>query len=468
MFTVQEIAAATGGKIIGSVERTVSGVSTDSRTATPGQLFIPLKGERFDGHDYLAELFAKGITVALVEEKRLSAFTPPAAVTLISVPEPLVALGDLAGSYRKRFSLPVVGITGSNGKTTTKEMLAAILAVCGEGLKTSGNLNNLIGLPQMVLQLREDHNWAVFEMGMSEFGEIDRLAEIAAPDIGVITNAYPAHLASMGSVAGVARAKGELFRRLLPGKTAIYNADDALISACPVPAGVIRRGFGLHGAEITALDLKSCGNQGQSFTLKIGDKTADLMLHAFGLHNIYNALAAAAAADSLGLPIEAIVAGLTAFTPYEKRFKLEELGPIVLIDDSYNSNPASTGAALLTLQGLKGDKRAIAVLGDMLELGEESLAAHRDVGHLAVSCADRLYLFGAMGQAVAEAALEMGMPEKEVFCAASHDEILRDIVKDHLDGDYILVKGSRGMRMDIVSRGLRDIFSSPEYSGGRS
>jgi UDP-N-acetylmuramoyl-tripeptide--D-alanyl-D-alanine ligase len=294
------------------------------------------------------------------------------------------------------------------------------------------------------------------------------LAEIAAPDIGIITNAYPAHLASMGSVAGVARAKGELFSRLLPGGTAIYNADDALISACPTPAGVIRRGFGLRGAEITALHLKSCGNQGQGFTLKIGEKTAELMLHAFGLHNVYNALAAAAAADSLGLSMAAIVSGLASFSPYDKRFKLEDLGPIVLIDDSYNSNPASTGAALLTLQSLKGDKRAIAVLGDMLELGEESLPAHRDVGRLAASCVDRLYLFGTLGKSVAEAALEAGVPENEVVCAASHAEILSDIVKDHLDGDYILVKGSRGMRMDIVSSGLRDIFSSPDYSGGRS
>jgi UDP-N-acetylmuramoyl-tripeptide--D-alanyl-D-alanine ligase len=272
----------------------------------------------------------------------------------------------------------------------------------------------------------------------------------------------------MGSVAGVALAKGELFLRLLPGSTAIYNADDALISECPTPAGVIRRGFGLHGAEITALNCKSCGNQGQSFTLKIGEKAADLTLHAFGLHNIYNALAAAAAADSLGLPLEAIVSGLSAFTPYDKRFKLDDLGTIVLIDDSYNSNPASTGAALLTLRELKGEKRAIAVLGDMLELGEESFSAHRDVGQLAANCVDRLYLYGAMGQTVADAALEAGLPEKELFLAASHDEILEDIVKDHLNGDFILVKGSRGMRMDIVSSRLREIFSSPEYSGGRS
>jgi UDP-N-acetylmuramoyl-tripeptide--D-alanyl-D-alanine ligase len=468
MFTVKEIAAATGGKVSGPLERQVSGVSTDSRTATPGQLFVPLRGERFDGHDYLAGLFAKGVNVAVVDERRAADFLCHAEATLVSVPDTLRALGDLARSFRRRFSIPVVGITGSNGKTTTKEMLAAILAAQGEGLKTSGNLNNLIGLPQMVFQLKAEHNWAVLEMGMSEFGEIDRLAEIAAPQIGIITNAFPAHLASMGSVAGVARAKGELFLRLLPGSTAIYNADDGLIAGCPTPAGVIRRGFGLHGAEITALNWKACGNLGQSFTLKIGEKTAELLLHAFGRHNIYNALAAAAAADSLGLPLEAIVSGLAAFTPYDKRFKLEDLGPIVLIDDSYNSNPASAGAALLTLRELKGDRRAIAVLGDMLELGEESLSAHRDVGHLAANCVERLYLYGAMGETVAAAALEAGMAESEVVCVASPDDILRDIVKDHLDGDYILIKGSRGMRMDIVSSSLRETFSSPDYSGGRS
>jgi len=468
MFTVKEIAAATGGTVSGPLEQEVSGVSTDSRTATAGQLFVPLRGEHFDGHDYLAELFTRGVRVALAEEKRAAEFSNHAEVTLVAVPDTLVALGDLARSFRSRFSIPVVGITGSNGKTTTKEMLASILAVYGAGLKTSGNLNNLIGLPQMVFQLKPEHNWAVFEMGMSEFGEIDRLAEIAAPQIGIITNAFPAHLASMGSIAGVARAKGELFLRLLPGSTAIYNADDVLIAGCPTPPGVIRRGFGLHGAEVTALQWKTCGNQGQSFTLKVGENTAELLLPAFGRHNIYNALAAAAAADSLGVPLEAIVSGLAAFTPYDKRFKLADLGSIVLIDDSYNSNPASAGAALLTLRELKGDRRAIAVLGDMLELGEESLSAHRDVGQLAANCVERLYLYGAMGKAVAAAALEAGMTESEVVCVASHDEIVQDIVKDHLDGDYILVKGSRGMRMDLVSASLRETFSSPDYSGGRS
>ncbi len=468
MFSISEIAAATGGKVHGSWERRVSGVSTDSRTALPEELFVPLSGERFDGHDYLGGLFEKGLTVALINDSRVASLAFTADVTLISVADTLVALGDLARAYRRRFSLPVIGITGSNGKTTTKEMLSAILTATGEGLKTSGNLNNLIGLPQMVFQLKGDYKWAVFEMGMSEFGEIDRLAEIAAPQIGIITNAFPAHLASMGSVAGVARAKGELFLRLSTGATAIYNADDALISACKTPPGVSRRGFGLHGAEITALDIKPRGNQGQSFTLKIGEQAARLLLPAFGLHNIYNALAAAAAADSLGIPLDRIVAGLEAFTPFDKRFKLADLGAIVLIDDSYNSNPASAGAALLTLNGLKGENRGIAVLGDMLELGEEGLPAHRDVGHLAATCVDRLYLFGEMGRIVAEAALEAGLAEREIVLAASHDEILQDIIKDHLDGDYILVKGSRGMKMERVAASLREIFSGADYTGGRS
>jgi UDP-N-acetylmuramoyl-tripeptide--D-alanyl-D-alanine ligase len=467
MFTVKEIAAATGGRICGSPEGEVTGISTDSRTAAPGQLFVPLRGERFDGHDYLAAVFASGVTVALAEELRLADATLPAGVTVVAVTDTLRALGDLAAAYRRRFDLSVVAITGSNGKTTTKEMLATILAAGGRGLKTSGNLNNLVGLPQMIFQLGVDHDWAVFELGMSEFGEIDRLAEIAAPQVGVITNAFPAHLASMGSVAGVARAKGELFLRLLPGATAVYNVDDPLIAAAVVPAGVSRLGFGLHGAEVTALEIVPHGNEGQSFTLKMGAESGEVMLRAFGLHNIYNALAAAAAAAALGVPLASIIAGLAAFTPYDKRFQLEDLGAIVLIDDSYNANPASVGAALLTLRELKGERRGIAVLGDMLELGSDSIAAHQDVGHLASTCVDRLYCFGAMAEVVAAAALEAGMAAAEVLVVASQAEILHDIVKDHLDGDYIMVKGSRGMRMDHVSAALREIFSGRDYDGGR-
>ncbi len=468
MFSISEIAAVTAGRVVGGCEGSVTGVSTDSRTVGSGELFVPLRGERFDGHDFIATFAAAGGRVALAEERWLAGNAAPVSLCCIAVQDTLRALGDLAAAYRRRFTIPVIGITGSNGKTTTKEMLAAIMATTGEGLKTAGNLNNLIGLPQMLFRLTPDHRWGVLEMGMSEFGEIDRLAEIAAPSIGIITNAYPAHLATLGSVAGVARAKGELFLRLPPGGTAVYNADDPLIAACRTAAGVTRVGFGLHGAEVSASEVVSLGNEGQSFTLELFGSRAGVTLRAFGSHNIYNALAAAAAAAAAGIPLDDIVTGLSAFTPYDKRFKLEDLGVVVLIDDSYNANPASVGAALLTLRELKGVKRGIAVLGDMLELGGESEAAHKDVGHLAGTCVDRLYLYGEMARTSAAAALEAGMPADEVVIADSREEIVADIIRDHLDGDYIMVKGSRGMRMDLVASALRENFASREYAGGRA
>jgi UDP-N-acetylmuramoyl-tripeptide--D-alanyl-D-alanine ligase len=315
----------------------------------------------------------------------------------------------------------------------------------------------------MVFKLAGSHHWAVLEMGMSEFGEIDRLAEIAAPQVGVITNAYPAHLATMGSVAGVARAKGELFLRLSPGGTAVYNADDPLISLCPVPAGVKRLGFGLHGADVTAVDLRAQGLEGQCFRLQINGVSREVMLRAFGQHSVYNALAAAAAAHSVGMSLEDIVSGLDGFTPYDKRFALEELQAIVLVDDSYNANPASVGAALLTVRELKKEHRAIAVLGDMLELGDDSESAHRDVGRLAATCVDRLYLYGEMARVAAEGALDAGLTATEVIVAATRDEIVADIIRDHSDGDLIIVKGSRGMRMDLVAAALRENFSGDAY-----
>src|ERR1039457_3870694 len=227
MFTYTEIASVTGGSIQGNCDGVVSGVSTDSRTAVSDQLFVPLRGARFDGHDYIADVVAKGIRVVMMDETLQMDL--PAEVTCINVPETLKALGDLAAAHRRCFTLPLVAITGSNGKTTAKEMLASIFEQTGPGLKTIGNLNNLIGLPQMLFQLTMQHQWAVLEMGMSEPGEIDRLAEIAAPQTGIVLNAFPAHLESMVSVEGVARAKGELLLRLPPGGSAIINGDDPLI-----------------------------------------------------------------------------------------------------------------------------------------------------------------------------------------------------------------------------------------------
>lgn len=455
LFTVEEITRATGGSAQGDGTVAVTGVSTDSRSVGPGELFVPLRGERFDGHDFIASAVGRGVTAVLAERGWLARHQLPEKIACVAVDDTLRALGDLAAWHRNRFRLPVVGITGSNGKTTTKEMLGAILARGGNGLKTAGNLNNLIGLPQMLLRLSSSDRWAVLEMGMSEAGEIDRLAEIARPRVGVITNVFPAHLESMGSVAAVARAKGELFGRLAEGGTAVANADDPLVAALPVPAGVARLTFGLAAGEVTATDLVSLGIAGQSFTLRLPGGAYPVRLAAFGRHNVQNALAAAAAAVALGIDGEEIRGGLESFTPYDKRFRLEEIHGVVLIDDSYNANPASTAAALATLRDLKGGHRAIAVLGDMLELGEERDAAHREIGRLAAACVDRLYLLGGMAGLTAAAAREAGLSAAAVRVAATHDEIVADLSAALSPGDFILVKGSRGMRMEVVAEAVR-------------
>jgi UDP-N-acetylmuramoyl-tripeptide--D-alanyl-D-alanine ligase len=455
MFTVAEIARATGGEIIGVRRGEVAGVCTDSRTVNGNELFIPLRGERFDGHDFIGAAVGRGVRVFLAEKQWAARHGVPAGASCITVADPLRGLGDLAAFHRGRFTLPMVAVTGSNGKTTTKEMIAAILATTGPGLKTGGNLNNLIGLPLTLFRLSLQDRWAVLEMGMSEPGEIDRLAEIARPDVGVITNALPAHLESMGSVEAVAKAKGEMFMRLSAVGWAVYNAEDRLISACPSPHGVLRLGFGFREGEVTAAGIKGEGRHGLSFTLRLPGGEVPVRMRAFGIHNVANALAAAAAATALGLGPDAIRKGLEAFIPYEKRFNLEEVGNIVLIDDSYNANPASMETALRTVAGIREECRAIAVLGEMLELGPASETAHRAIGMLAASCVERLYLMGEMAGAMAAGAFEGGLPATAVIVARSHDEILADLLGILDKGDFVLVKGSRGMRMEVVAEGIR-------------
>jgi UDP-N-acetylmuramoyl-tripeptide--D-alanyl-D-alanine ligase len=459
MFTIEEIARATGGSVFGDSAGGVSGVSTDSRQLGAGELFVALKGERFDGHDFIAATATRGVRVFLAESAWLAAHAAPAGATVVTVQDTLRAFGDLAAYHRSHFAIPVAGITGSNGKTTVKEMLAAILHLTGPGLKTAGNLNNLIGLPQMLLQLNSGHRWAALEMGMSEPGEIDRLAEMASPRVGVITNAFPAHLASMGSVEAVAAAKGELFLRLPAGGSAVYNADDPLISRLSQPSGVRRLSFGLVGADVSACEIESQGRQGQAFILSIHGERIPVRLKALGLHNVANALAAAAAAVALEIPLDLIRAGLEKFIPYDKRFNLEELDGIVLIDDSYNANPASMRAALTTLAGIREECRAIAVLGDMLELGTVAGEAHREAGKLAAACVERLYVMGEMAETVADGAREAGLPPEGVIVARHHEEILADLLMAVKTGDFILVKGSRGMGMDRIAEGIRRHFA---------
>ena len=455
MFSADELISITNGRLVGPEAGSVTGISTDSRTIKPGELFVPLQGDRFDGHDYINGLMARRITTSLCSETWLQHQQPPEILSCIAVQDTLRALGDLAAAFRKRFALTMIGVTGSNGKTTTKEMLAAVLGKVDQGLKTSGNLNNLIGLPQMLFQLKPEHCWAVLEMGMSEPGEINRLAEIALPSIGIVLNAYPAHLQSMGSVEAVAQAKGELLHRIQDGGLAVVNADDPRIASLHQNPSARRISFGIRRGEVRAEDIQVIGPQGQTFKLVTPKGSISIQLKALGQHNIYNALAAAAGLLEL-VGLETIAEGLEAFTPYSGRFHLEQLSNNrLLIDDSYNANPASCAVALATLRDIKGSNRVFAAFGDMLELGKDELELHRQLGMQAASVVDRLYLLGTLTKETARVAGESGMAAETIISAASHEEIAKDIIEHAGPGDLIMVKGSRGMKMEKIAALLR-------------
>ncbi|MDD5285308.1 MAG: UDP-N-acetylmuramoyl-tripeptide--D-alanyl-D-alanine ligase [Desulfuromonadaceae bacterium] len=458
MFTLTEIVAATGGRIIGNATGEVTGVSTDSRSIAPGELFVPLRGEKFDGHDFIPEVAGKGITALLANESWLKEHSAPATATCIAVKNTLRALGELAASWRQRFEILTIGVTGSNGKTTVKEMLATILGQNRYGLKTAGNLNNLIGLPQMLLQLRPEHSWAVFEMGMSEPGEIDRLAEIAQPHVGIVLNALPAHLRSMGTIEAVAAAKGELLHRISDGGLAVVNADDPRVASLSQNASARRISFGIDRGEVRAKEIEGLGVEGQRFLIVTPKGEISVHLRAFGRHNVYNALAVTAALLEK-VELSGIAAGLESFRPYRGRFKLEHLSGVTIIDDSYNANPASTKAALETLSQIAAEGHRIAVLGDMLELGEHEAEAHLGVGAVAGRNSDRIYLLGKlMNDFTAEGAILSDMPAESIFRCTSHAEIAKLLHRSLRQEDMLLIKGSRGMAMENVIVELKKLM----------
>ncbi|HKJ05310.1 MAG TPA: UDP-N-acetylmuramoyl-tripeptide--D-alanyl-D-alanine ligase [Geopsychrobacteraceae bacterium] len=450
MFSLEMVARITAGDLpSGTPDRHLSGISTDSRNLKAGELFVPLRGARFDGHDYLIQAVRNGAAACLSEE--VVAGLP---VPVIRVTDTLRALGDLAAASRLNLRGPVVAITGSAGKTTTKEMLASILEQQGPGLKTAGNFNNLIGLPLTLLQLKPEHRWAVIEMGTSALGEIERLTEIAAPDIGIITNVGPAHLETLQGLAGVARAKGELFAGLHEG-VAVINLEDERVARLPVANGVKKVGYGLQGhAEVRATDIHA-GAGSVSFTLLTGTGRYPVKLQAPGQHNVLNALAAATAAQVLKIPAEKIISGLEAFRPIPGRMNLSPMpGGGLLLDDSYNANPMSAAAALKILWLQEGEGRKIAVLGDMLELGDDAKKMHRDIGALAARNSDQIVAVGGFAADICAGAAEAGMSIAQMVETASCDEAIEHILKFQRPGDCILVKGSRGVQLDKLSAAL--------------
>jgi UDP-N-acetylmuramoyl-tripeptide--D-alanyl-D-alanine ligase len=458
VFTAEELRLATRGRFAGPPPGPVAGVSTDTRTIAPGSLFVALRGERFDGHDFLAEAARGGATCAVVARGRVPA--PPPGLTLLEVEATLAALGALARWHRLRFDVPVVGVTGSNGKTTTREMIAAILATRGPVLKTEGNLNNEVGVPLTLFRLRPEHHAAVIEMGMSARGEIARLAAIAEPRVGVVTNAFPAHLASLGSVDGVADAKAELYKGLPADGVAVANADDPRMLHRARKSG--RRMLTFSGgadpkADVVVLRVLAQDPGGMRFLLGVGTKELEVGLPLVGEHNAVNAAAAAAAAIALGCSDREILRGLATVRPVGRRLRIERLpSGVLLVDDCYNANPASMRAALRTLRQLAGDGRALAVLGDMLELGPTEADLHRDLGRDAAAAGlAALAAFGPRARLARDAAVEAGMPAADAL-ATEDLAALAAFVRERLrPGDVLLVKASRGMMLERLVEALR-------------
>jgi len=459
---VRTVAEITGGHLMqngASVE--FQGISTDSRTLQPGELFIPLRGENFDGHDYLTQAIKRGAAACLSEEMIGGLLVP-----VVKVKDTLRALGDLAAAVRSQFSGPVVGITGTSGKTTCKEMLASILSSLGPGLKSAGNYNNMIGVPLTLFGLQPEHQWAVVEMGMSARGEIARLAEIARPNIGLVTNVGAGHLENFDGLSGVARAKGELFISLPADGVALINADDPEVNILPVANSVRRVLFGTNREADVRADKIIVHNGSVSFQLVIAGAARRVVLPLPGRHNVINALAAAAAATVIGVGLQSIAVGLEAFQPCPGRMELIELpGDVVVLEDSYNANPLSLRAALDALHDLGSPGRRIAVLADMLELGPSAPELHQQIGAIIPERADWLFTYGKLAEDIASGAREAGLDDHKIFSATDQDELIVHLLELLKAGDRVLIKGSRGMRMEKVTAALRASMQKPVVNG---
>jgi UDP-N-acetylmuramoyl-tripeptide--D-alanyl-D-alanine ligase len=456
-FTPGELAAATGGRWLEAPPPAVEGVSTDTRTLAPGSVLVALRGERFDAHDFLAEAAARGAAAAVVAEARAG---DPAPLPRLAVADTLAALGAIARLHRSRFRIPVVAVTGSNGKTTTREMIAAILATRGKVRRSEGNLNYEVGVPLTLLGLDASHGAAVIEMGMSHPGEIARLAAIALPQIGVVTLAAPAHLDGLGTVDAVADAKAELYQGLPEGGIAVANADDARMLRRAQASGrrmvTFSAAKGRRG-DVVVLEVVSQGDDGLRFVLGVGNREVPVHVPALvGAHNAVNAAAAAAAAIALGCTDREIARGLAGVKPVGRRLRLEPLpSGVRLLDDCYNANPTSMSAALATLAGLAAGPglRPVAVLGDMLELGGFEVEAHRALGEEASRAGlAALAAFGPRARATAEAARAAGL---EAFHTEDVDALVRWARATVAPGDVLLVKGSRGMKLERLVEALR-------------
>jgi UDP-N-acetylmuramoyl-tripeptide--D-alanyl-D-alanine ligase len=425
-------------------EEVAHGYSIDSRTVGAGELFFAVKGERFDGHDFVSAALERGAAAAVVRKDQLNRYS--AKSRLLAVDDTLAALQTLATAVRKVWGKPLVGVTGSAGKTTTKEAIAHVLASRWRVLKSEGNFNNHFGLPLMLLKLEPEHDIAVIEMGMSHAGEIRALAKIARPEIGVVTNVAHVHLEFFDSIAGIARAKYELIESLPASGTAVLNADDEYVSQFgrDFKGRVITYGTKAT-ADVRCENVRTCGAEGSEFDVVVAGGREHARLPLVGEHNILNALAAVAAGLARGMKPSDAVAALATLAPPDKRGQVLQLGNITVINDCYNSNPKALKAMVDALAAMKAGRR-IVVAGEMLELGPTGEAMHRAAGqHVAEKKIDVLVGVRGLAQAMVEGARQAGTRSEFVVTPEEAGEWL---ARETRDGDVVLLKASRGVKLE--------------------
>jgi UDP-N-acetylmuramoyl-tripeptide--D-alanyl-D-alanine ligase len=458
-LTLAEVLAGTGGALVPEGARaSLAGVSIDSRTIRPGELFVAIAGPRFDGHDFVAEAAERGASAVLVHRD----VAVPRDLPRVRVEDTTRALGDLARHRRTQTEVPVVALTGSVGKTTTKEMASALLATRGAVLKTEGNLNNQWGLPLTLLGLREEHTAAVLELGMSAPGELRRLSAIAAPDVAVITRVAPVHLEYFDSVEAIAAAKAEILEGVRPGGTAVLNADDPRVARIGESWGGRVVWFGRdRRCEVSAERWRGTAF-GMRFDLRVEGHRVDVALPLAGPHFVENFLAAAGAAHVLGVRPEAMAEAATGITAARHRGEVVRLGEgVVVLDDSYNSSPEALEAAVVALTLAPG-RRRVAVVGDMLELGPSGPARHRESGRTLAGRVDVVVGVGPLAREIVEGAREAGLGDPAL---AHFDEVagasaaVEELVRP---GDAVLVKGSRGVRLEAFVDTLARRFGREE------
>ncbi|MGA9039874.1 MAG: UDP-N-acetylmuramoyl-tripeptide--D-alanyl-D-alanine ligase [Terriglobales bacterium] len=448
----------------------VRGYSIDSRTVLPGELFFAVKGERMDGHDFVEQALGKGAATAVVRKDQVARYA--ARTRLLGVDDTLVALQTLASAVRRLWAKPLVGITGSAGKTTTKEAIAHVLSAKFRVLKSEGNFNNHFGLPLMLLKLEPEHDLAVIEMGMSHAGEIAALAKIAQPEIGVVTNVAPVHLEFFDSIADIARAKYELIECLPANGTAVLNADDEHVSKFGRAFKGKKIMYGLHSsADVRAENIRSLGVTGSSFDLVMGGQRVPAGVSLVGVHNISNALAAAAVGVDRGFTLAETASALATLAPADKRGQVVQVGNITVINDCYNSNPRALEAMVDSLARTPATRR-IVVAGEMLELGPAGVEMHRLSGqHIAEKKIDLLLGVRGLAQLMVNAARQSGM--RADFVAAPEDAG-EWLAREARDGDVVLLKGSRGVKLERALDTWREKSSavshqpSGKQSGGRA